>query len=260
MNHRVGGLVVESPLRDLRVGGGLWRQAAVVAGVLAAAALGVAALSPLGSPAAASSASTARGWSSLPLAARAAVSRGLGSDQESFFARRSPSGVVSLAAPPQGLDATFGSSSVVLSGAHGLRLRVSGLTLARGGTAVSLSAFAPPALRRNEVSFAAPTLSEWFASGPLGIEQGFTVSHRASGAGPLTISQTISGNATAHLDAAGQGVALATRAGSLTYSQLVVSDATGARIPARMSTSGHRLTITINDAHAIYPLRVDPEF
>jgi hypothetical protein len=260
MNHRAGVLAAGRPRRDIGVCGGFLRRSAVVGGVLAVAVLGVAALSPVGSSAASTSASTAHGWSSVPLAARAVVSAGLGGDRESFFARRSPSGVVSLSDPPQGLHATFGGGGFVLSGADGLRLGLSGVKLARSGTAVSLSGFAPAVLRRNKVSFVSTKLSEWFASGPLGIEQGFTLSRRDGGRGLLTVSQTLSANAAAHLDATGQSVTLSTPGGSLTYGQLVVTDATGARIPARMSVSAHRLTITINDVRAVYPLRIDPEF
>jgi hypothetical protein len=46
----------------------------------------------------------------------------------------------------------------------------------------------------------------------------------------------------------------------LRYTHLAITDATGARIQASMSLSGHRLTITINDTHAVYPLRIDPQF
>jgi hypothetical protein len=70
----------------------------------------------------------------------------------------------------------------------------------------------------------------------------------------------LSGNATGRVAAAGQSVTFSSPSGALRYEELDVTDATGTRIPARLSVAGRRLTITVADAHAVYPLRVDPEF
>ena len=44
------------------------------------------------------------------------------------------------------------------------------------------------AVRGNRVEYARPGLTEWYLSGPLGLEQGFTLSQRPAGDGPLVIT------------------------------------------------------------------------
>jgi hypothetical protein len=259
MMARAGGLLVlDRPRRDVRLRSGVSRRL-----VLAAALAGVGVLAGfIASPGHSSSSrqpsSGRQGLSSLPLAAQSAVSRGLGADQSSFFARRTPSGAVSLDNAAQGLRATFSTGGIALSGAHGLRLGLSALAVGRIGALVPVSGLRAASVDRNRVVYASDGVSEWFANGPLGLEQGFTLVHRPAGNGPLTISQTLSGNTLPRLSSGGHDVTFKSPAGALTYKQLVVTDASGARVRARLALAGNRLTITIQDQHAAYPLRVDP--
>jgi hypothetical protein len=113
-------------------------------------------------------------------------------------------------------------------------------------------------VHENRVTYSWASVTEWFANGPLGLEQSFTLAHRPAGRGPLKISQAFSGDASPSVNAGGRGVTFTSHAGGLRYDDLLVTDATGARIPARLSVVAHRLVITIRDAGAVYPLRVDP--
>ncbi len=203
------------------------------------------------------SSSARHGWSALPVGARAAVSRGLGADQQSFFASRSASGVVSLRNPAQRLRVSFSDGGTTVVGPRGLRVGLSSLALGRAGSLQS-PRLGAASLRQNRITYSSPAVGEWFANGPLGVEQGFTLTHRPTGSGPLKISQAFSGNATARVDADARGVTFTSHAGGLRYDDLLVTDATGARVPARLSIAGHRLVTTIHDARAVYPLRVDP--
>jgi hypothetical protein len=197
----------------------------------------------------------------LPVGARAAVSRGLGGDQRNFFAKQTAPGVVLLNNPVQGLRATLSDGRLALSGARGLRFGLSSLAVGRGGSLVRIPLRGAGSLRQNKVVFSSPAaVSEWFANGPWGVEQGFELVRRPTGSGRLLISQMLSGNATGRVAAAGQSVTFSSPSGALRYEELDVTDATGTRIPARLSVAGRRLTITVADAHAVYPLRVDPEF
>jgi hypothetical protein len=205
-------------------------------------------------------ASTRQDFSSSQLAERAAVSRGLSARRRRLSFHRASSGAIIAIDPTLGLHATLTAGGIAVRGAHGLRVALSGPAIGRGGTLTPVRGFADPSLKHNRVTFSSPGVDEWYANGPLGVEQGFAIAHRPTGGGPLEISQTLSGNAAARLQAGGQGVRFRSRAGTLRYTQLVVTDATGAHIQASMSLSGHRLTITINDAHAVYPLRIDPQF
>ncbi len=251
--------------RDTRACSGRWTRAAVVA-VLALLA-GYGAWSALHAaparrvPTAAPGARTAptpHGWSAVPLAARGAVSRGLGADDQRYFARGSAPGAASLANPAQKLRARFSDGAIAVSAAHGLRVGLSSLAIGRGGSPPLVPRLGSASERQNRVTYSSPVITEWFANGPWGLEQGFTVRHRLAGIGPLAISQALSGNTTVRVNADGRGVTFSSVAGSLRYGDLVVTDATGARVPARISVTAHHLTITIRDAHATYPLRVDP--
>ena len=200
------------------------------------------------------------GWSALPAAARPVISSSLGSDVSAFWGRRSAGGAILLRNPVQGLSAAFSAGAVAVSAPHGLRLGLSSLTIDRAGSRAFLPRFARAALKRNRVTYTALGISDWFANGPWGVEQGFTLSRRPAGTGPLLISQTLAGNATGRVGPGGRAVTFSSPSGSLRYTNLVVTDATGQRVPARLRLSGRRLTIVIEDAHAVYPLRVDPTF
>ncbi len=217
-----------------------------------------------------------QGWAAVPLAARGAVSEGLGAHDSRFFAHRSSSGAVSLRNAPQGLHATLHSGSLLLAGAHGLRVGLSSPNLSRAGETPRALNLGPAAVARNRITLSSPGVREWLANGPLGLEQGFTIARPPAGHGPLEISQRLSSNATvrasgglrsgarartgAHVGVGGQSVSFTTSAGALTYGGLIVTDAHGVRLPAHLVVAGHRLTIYVNDSHAAYPLHVDPLF
>jgi hypothetical protein len=203
-------------------------------------------------------ASTLQAGSALRLAAQAAVSRVPTADHRPFRIHRTASGAIIVSDPARGLYATLIAGRIAIRNAHGLRVSLSGAAIGRGATLTPVRGFAAPALSENRVTFASPTADEWYAKSRTGIEQGFAISDRPAGRGPLKITQPLSGNAQAHSQAGGQDVRFGSDTAGLRYGQLVVSGAGGARMRASMSISGHHLTITINDAEAVYPLRVDP--
>ena len=203
--------------------------------------------------------STRQGSSSSPLAERAAVSRRPSAGRRRLSVHRASSGAIIASNPTLGLHATLTAGGIALRGAHGLRVALSGPAIGRGGTLTPVRGFADPSLKHNRVTFSSPGVYEWYANAPRGVEQGFTIDYRLIGGGPLEISQTLSGNAAARVLAGRHGVRFGSKARGLRYTQLAVTDATGARIQASMSLSGHRVTITIDDTHAVYPLRIDPQ-
>ena len=91
------------------------------------------------------------------------------------------------------------------------------------------------------------------------IEQTFHIAHKAQGGGPLTIDIPISG-----LTAVTSGSSIDLRDSAerivTTYSGLGVTDAKGKWVPASMAASsdGSAIEITVQDAHARYPLTIDP--
>src|SRR5579884_600040 len=126
------------------------------------------------------------GGASLPLAAQGAVSRVLGGVEPGDRAVR-VGAAAALTNSRQRLHVWFDRRGAMIH-ADGARL---GLTLrawGHGARLRPLGAVAPRA-RANEVVYQRGGLAEWYANGPLGLEQGFTVAARPTGRrGWLTLS------------------------------------------------------------------------
>jgi len=190
---------------------------------------------------------------SLGLSAALAVSRGLGQDLPGYGAVRSGSGFA-VASPRTRLRASFAAGGATVSAAGG-SVRI-GLASVDGAAAPA----ARPSLSGGLVEYARGGVREWFASGPAGIEQGFTVpaDPAAGSAGRLELSLAVSGL----LARPGPGGAIVLSrpggAGVVGYSELTVSDARGRELPASMSVAPGGIAIHIDANGAIYPLNVDP--
>jgi hypothetical protein len=196
--------------------------------------------------------------SSLPVAARGVVSEALGADDASYRMRASGGGFQAVS-QAQGLRLGFGRAGIVVeSGATrlGLRLRAVGY----GASLRALGEVAPRA-HLNRVVYAHVGVSEWFVNGPLGLEQGFTVSQRprAKMDGSLILAMVLSGDLHASLGAGGQDLTLS-YAGkpSLRYGDLVATDAGGRKLRSWLVLEGRRLLVDVDAGGARYPLRIDP--
>ena len=107
-----------------------------------------------------------------------------------------------------------------------------------------------------------PDLIEWYNNGVDGMEHGYTIKTRPSNLGE---GEEIL------LDIALDGLQVKTQDDQtlifvhderevLEYSKLIVLDAKGKTLPARMKTSENGFSIAYNDTHATYPVTVDPLF
>jgi hypothetical protein len=129
---------------------------------------------------------------------------------------------------------------------------------------LTAAVLAGPVARANRVVYRAGPLTQWYANGPAGLEQGFTVAAppRATGRTarqrPLTIALAVSGNAGARLGAG--GVVFGRPGHGLAYRDLVVSDARGRPLHAWLSLRPGTLMLHASTAGARYPLTVDPTF
>lgn len=136
------------------------------------------------------------------------------------------------------------------------------------GEALAPLPAATPRAARNRVSYARGDVREWYANGPLGLEQGFTIARPPGGAGaaraadaPLTLSLAVSGNARATLAKDATSVAfLRDGKPALRYTGLTVTDASGRTLPSwlALSPDGRRLSIRVHARDARFPLRIDP--
>jgi hypothetical protein len=139
------------------------------------------------------------------------------------------------------------------------RARV-GISLAQFGAAGALRAVTQnaPRVEGNRVTIGHGPIREWWANGPLGLEQGFdvlTAPARASAA-PLTLSLAVSGDLRARL--AGAQVSLGGAGGSLEYRDLTATDARGRALAARFEVTPRRIVIEVDARSAHYPVRIDP--
>ncbi|HEV7584410.1 MAG TPA: IPT/TIG domain-containing protein [Solirubrobacteraceae bacterium] len=233
-----------------------WRAALLAAVLSVSLSLALVALlagghaAPLGS-------SSHDGLASLPAAAQGPVSATLGREGSSYRVHAAPGGFAAASAG-QRLGSRFGLTGVeVRSGSATV-----GLSLGAIGYGDALGAVTPvmPRAEANRVLYAHAQAGEWYANGPLGLEQGFTVPRAPSAArsGPLTLSLTLSGNTRAELSPGGRSVNFSNGTTQLRYGQLVATDASGRTLNSSMQLSQGHLLLHVDDRAAVYPLRIDP--
>jgi FG-GAP repeat len=187
---------------------------------------------------------------SLPVAAQGPVSAALGREQSAYR-------VLGLHAenPAQHLHVMFARRGVTVA-SSGARFTMMLSAYGYGDLLQPLGSVLPHA-SGNRVEYQHRLLTEWFANGPLGLEQGFHLATRPSvGSGPLTLSLMLSGDLALRLQ---RGSLLLTSDGvSLRYGSLVATDARGRALPSWFQLLGDRLLIRVDDRGAAYPVRIDP--
>lgn len=227
------------------------RLVLVVCGALALAG-GVAAIEPVGASGPASGPSarlhTVRGLSPLPAAARAPISAAVGADERGYWVRG-----LRASDRAQRLAFTFSPTGVRIASRAGW-VRLSLTAVGRGGTLTRVRPVTPTA-HLNRVTYDRGTVHEWYANGPVGLEQGFELPRAPAGAGPIVLSLALRGDLRARMD---DGTMRFGGARGLRYGDLAVTDATGRRLPASLGLAGSQLRISIDASGARYPLHVDP--
>ena len=232
---------------------GARRLALLLAAILAAALTVATAGSSVSRDRVSRSAASAR----LPVAAWGPVSRALGADDPAY--RAAPAGQGwAVRNPRQKLAARFSTAGVsIRSGAMtardaAARLRVWQRVRALGAVA--------PTADANRVLYRYGSLSEWYANGPLGLEQGFTLTARPASRRCWPVdarARPVRQRARGARARSWRGHVLARRQLAVLRG-LVVTDARGRTLPAWFVLRGRELLLRVDDAGARYPLRVDP--
>ncbi len=166
---------------------------------------------------------------------------------------RSPAQRLRAELSPEGVQIT----NTAIGGARG------GLALEGFGCEQQRAAVraAVPRAQGNRGEYERGELLEWYVSGPLGLEQGFTVAApppcRAQGGGAVVVELAVRG-LSAEFAAEGARVELRDRTtrGGITYSDLFARDAKERTVAATMTVKGKRLLLHIDDAGAVYPLQI----
>ncbi len=218
-----------------------WRRAAsalAVVAVLVMLMVGLASRPPAavtGAPAASSGG--ARSLAQLASGVRDPIAAAVGAADHSYWVRD-----LRAVNPAQRLSMSFSArGATIRGGGASVRLALLG--------AVHLA----PVARRNRVTYDGSGVQEWYANGPLGLEQGFTIDRAPGGSGTVVLSQAVTG---ARLSSARDGAVLLGH--DLRYDDLLATDARGRSLPATLSVAGNRLRIAIDASRARYPLRVNP--
>ncbi len=194
--------------------------------------------------------STGRGLESLPPAAQGPVSASLGQDAPAYRLEG-----LRAVNPEQHLHTRFSSRGIIVSSGTaqlGMALSAYGY-----GSALRSVEAAVPRASANRVRYAHGALREWYANGPLGIEQGFDVAARPGPApGPLTLSLALAGNLAARLR--DSSVLFTGEGAALRYGGLVATDARGHVLRSWFELVKGHVLIHVADRGAAYPLRIDP--
>jgi hypothetical protein len=110
------------------------------------------------------------------------------------------------------------------------------------------------------VHWSRPGLVEEYSVSADGVRQDFIVAAAPAGKGELSVELALNG---ARAEAQGDGVLLRLEASGreLSYSRLRVEDSTGRELAAKIEIlAADRLAVRVDDANAVYPVRIDPTF
>ena len=193
----------------------------------------------------------------FPVEAWGPVSGALGRDDPAYRVERTGAGFVARD-PRQRLTTQFSvAGASVRSGQMVLGMRLLGYGYSSTLQVVRAPA---PTASANSVLYRYGSLTEWYTNGPLGLEQGFTLTARPTGrrVGPLTLVLALSGDARGVISP-GRGVVTFSHSdSSLSYRGLVVTDARGRTLNGWLQLRGRELLLRVDDTGAQYPLRIDP--
>jgi hypothetical protein len=200
---------------------------------------------------------------SIPAAARAEVSAALGAAQPAFHMHATGRGELAATNSAQGFSSRLAAGGVTVDKSK-LELRLSLRSVGFGASRRDTAAAATPTANANRATYARGAVSEWYANGPAGLEQGFTLlrapaSPGGAGSGvPLTVDLALAANARPRLAASRRSITFGHGAAQLRYGDLLSTDASGRTLRTWLSLAGGHVLIHVAAAHARYPLRIDP--
>jgi len=198
----------------------------------------------------------------LPWAERIGIEQTLAASDARYAPRMDESGPV-LATIDSGMVATFSrdGAHITLGGGVGRAVTLAFVGIGRRGAVIrTLSASAGATIAGAEVrAERGGGITEWWRSLPSGLEHGVTVAERPGGEGGLILELEVGGDLSPHTVSA-DSVALLDASGAhvATYAHLLVLDADGAPVAARLSVADGHIRIELDDAGARYPIIIDP--
>ena len=214
--------------------------------------------------------SNVSGNSEIPLDAQFVISRTLGKEKASYHATPVAGGY-RVDNPSQRLNASFLPAGVAIK-IGDVRWQLA-LNAYGYGSDLSAVPIVAPQAESNRVEYRRGPLTEWYVNGPLGLQQGFTLTSRpgTESGKPLTLALALSGELKAEVDQGGSGLTLRREGGAaaLQYRGLSAYDAAGRQLHAwlenapvslqnKQNAAETILLVRVDDAGAKYPLVIDP--
>jgi hypothetical protein len=184
---------------------------------------------------------------------RTSLSAAIGARVRAYDVQRTASGFVARGG---GLTAHLGRTLDAIDSRH-TSLSFSDVGLGRG-TATQWTSVTSDDANANRVTYLRGALREWYSAGPLGIEQGFTITHRPTGVGQLVVTLPYRGVLRARLDGSTLQFLNARGQVAIDYAGLTAIDARGRRLPVQLGLLARRVLLRVDDANADYPIRIDP--
>ena len=200
----------------------------------------------------------------IPVGAQSVVSATLGKADLDYRAKASPHGYATEN-PTNHLAARYAANGVEINFQNAnLDLEFVGWGYGERLFDKDKAAIAPVG-NANRVEYRRGALTEWYSNGPLGIEQGFTISKApdarlASHNDALGIALRLRGNLSVSVDPDRHSLTLRNPNGmrELQYGPLVAYDASGRELESWLEEGGGSLRLRVNTADARYPVVVDP--
>jgi hypothetical protein len=197
------------------------------------------------------------GWANLPASARLRVSATIARDLPGYKASARNHGF-HFDNPEQKLAADLGPQGVEVRCGSAL-WQFSLQEYGYGDTLKPLKEATPHPSSKG-VEFDRGPLTEWYANGPMGMEQGFTIAKRPGKPNeqPLTLAMSSSsGLEMKNVDA--RNITLNQQGQpKLSYGAVSASDAAGNELKAWLEVRGKKLLLRVDDRNARYPVVIDP--
>jgi FG-GAP repeat len=199
----------------------------------------------------------------IPLIGRYTISETIGADRSQYHAQQ------------EGNKQIFHNQEQKLSALvddRGLEINNSShsftLNLSQYGYGETLSEVPEATLhpRKNRVELLRGPITEWYVNGPLGLQQGFTLSqppHQANQEKGSELHLTLAMvGLRGKLSQDGMNMVLSNSSNKtvMQYGGLTAFDANGLELPARLAATGNTLHIYVDDRTADYPIVIDPLF
>lgn len=191
----------------------------------------------------------------LSAGARTQIGSALGASLSAYPAERAGRG---WRLAGDGLRAHVGLRDLTVGAVDGsLSLRLTGI--GSGATLRSVGSVRSIEARGNRVTLVRARVREWYAAGPLGVEQGFTVPARPVG-GPGRLTLALQAGGSLRAITSGGAITFLTRRDriALRYGGLVALDAAGRPLASGITLRGSRIRLWVDTRHARYPVRIDP--